>query len=365
MTIKLKKLVSVAAMLPLLGGMGLAGAQDAQEPMKVGFIYSSPIGDAGWNTQQDLGRQEVEKTFGDKVVTKYIESVPENADGERVIRGLAREGHKLIFTTSFGYMNPTLKVAREFPDVKFVHSTGYQTAPNVAITSARLYEGSYLAGVLAGKMTDSNVAGYVAAFPIPIVLQGINAFAQGMRSVNPDARVRVVWVNTWFDPGKERHAALALIKNGADVVTHHTNSTAIVQAAEDEGVYAIAYNSDMHKFGPNAHIGAATHHWGKYFSDKTREVMEGTWKADSTLGGIKEQMVDFGSYGGKVPADIKQYVEDQKAGIIAGTTAPFAGPVTDRDGTIRVAAGSVMTDKDLGVMDYFVEGVEGTLPKKN
>jgi simple sugar transport system substrate-binding protein len=301
--------------------------------------------------------------LGDKVKTQFVEDVPEGADAERVIRDLAQQGNKLIFTTSFGYMNPTLKVARQFPDVKFVHSTGYKTAPNVATTNSRFYEARYLAGIVAGKMTKSNVAGYVGAFPIPEVLQGINAFTRGMRSVNPNAEVKVIWVNSWFDPGKERDAALALMGQEADVVTHHTDSTATVQAAEEKGKYAVAYHSDMSKFGPHAQLIAVTHHWGDYFTKEARAVLDGTWKSDSTWGGIKDGMADVEGFGAAVPDDVKQLVAEKRAEIIAGTLAPFGGPFKDNEGNVRLESG-VLDDAGLNKMNYYVEGVVGKLPTK-
>jgi simple sugar transport system substrate-binding protein len=253
----LRKALRWIALAPALACSFSAVAAD--EPLKVGFVYVSPIGEAGWTWQQDLGRREMESALGDKVKTTFVEDVPEGADAERVIRDLAQQGNKLIFTTSFGFMNPTLKVARQFPDVKFVHSTGYKTAPNVATTNARFYEARY-------------------------------AFTRGMRTVNPDAQVRVIWVNSWFDPGKERDAALALMGQGADIVTHHTDSTATVQAAEEKGKYAIAYHSDMSKFGPHAQLAAVTHHWGKYFTKEAQDVLNGTWKSDQVWGGLKSGM---------------------------------------------------------------------------
>src|SRR6187401_2250164 len=240
----------------------------AGEPLKIGFVYVSPIGDAGWTFQHDTGRKEMEKALGAKVTTKYIESVPEGADAERVIRELAQSGHELIFTTSFGYMNPTIKVAQGCPKTHFEHATGYKSAKNVGTYNARFYEGRYLAGIVAGKMTKTNIAGYVAAFPIPEVVMGINAFMRGMRSANPKAELKVVWVNSWFDPGRESEAANTLIAQGADVVTHHTDSTAVVQAAEAKKVMAVAYHSDMSKYGPNAQITAVTHVWDKYYTER-------------------------------------------------------------------------------------------------
>ncbi|WP_442596121.1 BMP family ABC transporter substrate-binding protein [Parapusillimonas sp. JC17] len=356
----LHKALCVVALAPALA---LTSAVAAEEPLKVGFVYVSPIGEAGWTWQQDTGRREMEQALGGKIKTQYVEDVPEGADAERVIRDLAQQGNKLIFTTSFGYMNPTLKVAKQFPDVKFVHSTGYKTAPNVSTTNARFYEARYLAGIVAGKMTKSNIAGYVGAFPIPEVLQGINAFTRGMRSVNPNAEVRVIWVNSWFDPGKERDAALALIGQGADIVTHHTDSTATVQAAEEKGKYAVAYHSDMKKFGPNAQIAAVTHHWGDYFTKKAQEVLDGAWKSDGTWGGIKEGMAVIEGFGPAVPEDVKALVTEKQADIVAGKLAPFAGPITDNEGKVRLESG-VLDDNGLNKMNYYVQGVAGKLPTK-
>src|SRR5215468_11702160 len=256
-------------------------AAPADEPFKVGFVYVSPISDAGWTFQHDSGRKEMEKALGGKVVSKYVENVPEGADAERVIRELAQTGNKIIFTTSFGYMNPTIKVAQQFAKNDFEHATGYKTDANVGIYNARFYEGRYLAGIVAGKMTKTNVAGYVAAFPIPEVVQGINAFTQGMRSVNPKAEVKVIWTNSWFDPGREREAAETLISQGADVLTHHTDSTAVVQTAEAKKVYSVAYHSDMSKYGPNSQLTAVTHVWDKYYTDRAKAVLDGTWKPDN------------------------------------------------------------------------------------
>lgn len=355
----LRKALCAAVVAPALALSAAVGA----EPLKVGFVYVSPIGDAGWTWQQDIGRKQMEKALGDKVTTQYVESVPEGADAERVIRDLAQQGNKLIFTTSFGYMNPTLRVARQFPDVKFVHSTGYRTADNVATTNARFYEGRYLAGVMAGKMTKSNVAGYVGAFPIPEVLQGINAFTRGMRSVNPNAEVRVIWVNSWYDPGKERDAAQALIGQGADVVTHHTDSTATVQVAEERGKYAVAYHSDMSKFGPKAQLAAVTHHWGNYFTKTAQAVLDGSWKSDSTWGGIKDEMVALEAFGPAVPEDVKKLVMEKQAELVAGKITPFDAPVVDNEGKTRLESGS-LNDEALNKMDYYVQGVAGKLPTR-
>ena len=265
-----------------------AAAPAKAEPLKIGFVYVSPVGDAGWTSQHNAGRLALEQALGDKVKTSFVEKVPEGADAERVIRDLAQQGNTLIFTTSFGFMNPTIKVAEEFPNTKFEHATGYKTSANVNTYNARFYEGRYLAGMVAGRMSKTGTLGYVAAFPIPEVLQGINAFTLGARAVNPKAQVRVVWVNSWYDPGKERDAANTLMGQGADVVTHHTDSTATVAVAEEKGKMAIAYHSDMRKFGPNAQLAAVTHHWGDYYTARAKAVMDGTWKVAPVWGGIKE-----------------------------------------------------------------------------
>jgi simple sugar transport system substrate-binding protein len=339
-----------------------AAQTKASEPLKIGFVYVSPIGDAGWTFQHDLGRKAMEKALAGKVTTKFIESVPEGADAERVIRELAQSGHNLIFTTSFGYMNPTIKVAGAFPKHMFEHATGYKTAANVGTYNARFYEGRYLAGIVAGKMTKSNSAGYVAAFPIPEVVMGINAFARGMRSVNPKAEVKVVWVNSWYDPGKERAAADTLISQGADVVTHHTDSTAAVQAAEAKGVYAVGYHSDMSKYGPKAHLTAVTHHWDGYYTKTAQAAIDGKWKSGSTWGGIKDGFIKLAPFNAAVPKDVQDQVRKVEADIAAGKFHPFTGPVKDNEGKERLAAGKVIDDGTLNKMDYYVEGVQGKLP---
>jgi simple sugar transport system substrate-binding protein len=334
----------------------------ADEPYKVGFVYVSPISDAGWTFQHDTGRKEMEHALGAKVQTKYVEKVPEGADAERVIRDLAQSGNKLIFTTSFGYMNPTIKVAKQFPKTYFEHATGYKTEANVGIYNARFYEGRYLAGIVAGKMTKSNVAGYVAAFPIPEVVMGINAFTRGMRSVNPKAEVKVVWTSSWYDPGREREAAETLVSQGADVLTHHTDSTAVVQTAEAKKVYSIAYHSDMSKYGPNTELTAVTHQWGAFYTKTVREAIAGTWKPESVWGGIKDGMIKMGPYNKAVPKDVQDLVAKTGADIAAGRFHPFTGPIKDSDGHERLAAGKVMSDDVLAKMDYYVEGVQGKLP---
>ena len=354
--------MTLAAVTACALALALPAAAQSKEPLKIGFVYVSPIGDAGWTHQHDIARIAMEKNLAGKVTTKYVENVPEGADAERVIRDLAQSGYKLIFTTSFGYMNPTLKVAQQFPNVDFEHATGYKTAKNVGTYNARFYEGRYLAGIVAGRMTRTNVAGYVAAFPIPEVVMGINAFTRGMRSVNPKAVVKVVWVNAWFDPGRESEAASTLVAQGADVLTHHTDSTAVVQTAEAKHVYAVAYHSDMSKYGPDAQITAVTHVWDNYYTRVAQSVLDGTWKPDHVWGGIKDGMIKMGPFGKMVPQDVRDLETKAEAEIAAGKLNPFTGPMKDNQGKLRLAAGQTITDDALSKMDYYVEGVEGTLP---
>lgn len=357
----LKILLAVSAAALIVTGI-ISSAQ-AGKQLKVGFVYVSPIGDAGWTYQHDLGRLAMEKKLGDKVATKYIESVPEGAEAERVIRDLAKSGHDLIFTTSFGYMNPTLKVAKIFPKTTFEHSTGYKQSRNVGTYMCRFYEGRYLTGIIAGKMTKSNQLGYVAAFPIPEVIRGINAFTLGAKSVNPDIQVKVVWVNSWFDPGKEREASEALIDQGVDVVTHHTDSTAPTMTAEEKGVYSIGYHSDMSKYGAKAHLTATTHVWDAYYTRVAQQVLDGSWKSSAVWGGIKDGMIELAPINKTVPADVVALVEKTKAAIADGSFHPFSGPVKKQDGTLVAAPGKQLTDEDLLGMNYYVEGVLGTIPK--
>ncbi|WP_319381173.1 BMP family ABC transporter substrate-binding protein [Thiomicrorhabdus sp.] len=351
------------SVLAAVFGLSLSSASLAADPLKVGFVYVGPIGDHGWSYQHDQGRLAVEKAFGDQVKTTYVEKVAEGADAERVVRKLAATGHDLIFTTSFGFMNPTLKVAKRFPKVHFEHATGYKTAPNVGIYSARFYEGRYVMGQVAGKMTKSNVIGYIASFPIPEVVRGINATVQGLHSVNPDATVKVVWVNSWYDPGKEGDAAKALIDQGADVVMQHTDSPAPLQVAEQRGVYAVGQASDMSAFAPKAHISAIIDDWSGYYIQKTKETMEGTWKQDDTWGGIKSGMVGIGKFADFVPEDVVAMAEKTIDDIKSGAVHPFQGPIKDQSGKLRVEEGKVLPDGELLGMNWYVQGVDGTLPQ--
>ena len=331
----------------------------AQEPLKVGFVYVAPLTEAGWVRQHEEGRQAVQAALGDRVKTRFVENVAEGPDAERVIRDLAATGHKLIFTPSFGYMEPTLKVAKDFPDVKFESITGYKTAPNVAAANARYYEGRYLAGIAAGRMSKSHQAGYVAGFPIPEVLQGINAFTLGMRSVDPQAQVKVVWLNTWFDPGKERDAAMALMDQGADVLAFHTASTAVMAAAQERGKLAIAYHSDMRKVAPDAQVVAVTHQWGDYYRRRTQAVLDGTWKSGNVWGGVKDGMIRVGYFGSKVPKAVQDEVAARQKDIADGKLVPFAGPIADNEGKAVVGKGQALTDEQILGMKFLVSGVQG------
>ena len=333
------------------------------EPVKAGFVYVSPIADAGWTRQHDEGRKAVEAALGSRVKTSYVENVPEGADAERVIRDLARQGHQIIFTPSFGYMEPTLKVAKEFPDVKFESITGYKTVDNVAAANARYYEGRFLAGIAAGRLTQTGVAGYVAGFPIPEVLQGINAFALGMRSVNPKAEVKVVWLNAWFDPPKERDAAMALFNQNVDVIAFHTGSTAVMAAAQERGKLAVAYHSDMRKVAPDAQIVAVTHQWGDYYTRRIRAVANGSWTSGKVWGGVKDGMIRVGDFGSKVPKAVQQEVLARQKDIASGKLLPFAGPIVDNEGREVVPKGQAMTDEQILTMNFLVSGVQGRIGK--
>ncbi|MDQ5909102.1 MAG: basic rane protein [Pseudomonadota bacterium] len=359
-----RTLLKVALAACLLTSLTSAVASEKPElPLKIGFVYVSPIGDAGWTYQHDLGRRAVETAFGDRVRTKYVESVAEGADAERVIRDFAASGHQLVFTISFGFMNPTLKVAKQFPKTMFEHATGYKQAPNVGIYAARYYEARYLAGIVAAKMSKTGIAGYVAAFPIPEVIMGINAFTQGMRSVNPAAQVKVIWVNAWFDPGKEREAALTLASQGADILTHHTDSTAVVQTAEEKGVWSMGYHSDMSKYGPKMQLTAAVHHWEDFYRKKVQQALEGQWVPGNVWGGLKEGMVGLAPLNPAVPPEVAALVEERKQAIMAGRLHPFQGPLAAQGGGQVVAPGAVLDDAALLKMNYYVEGVVGQLPK--
>ena len=340
--------------------------QTPKEPLKIGFVYVAPLTDAGWVRQHDEGRKAVEVALGHRVKTTYVENVAEGPDAERVIRDLAATGHKLIFTPSFGYMEPTLKVAKDYPDVKFESITGYKTTPNVAAANARYYEGRYLAGIAAGRMTKSNVAGYVAGFPIPEVLQGINAFTLGMRSVNPKTVVKVVWLNAWFDPPRERDAAMTLFNQDVDVIAFHTGSNAVMVAAQERSKMAVAYHSDMRRVAPDAQIVAVTHEWGAYYTERARAVLNGTWKSGTVWDGVAQGMVKVDAFGPKVPLTVQQEVLARQKDIASGRLKPFAASnvdVKDNEGNTVIPANSTLVDREVLGMNWLVEGVQGKLAK--
>jgi len=332
------------------------------EPLKAAWIYVGPVGDAGWSFAHDQGRKAVEAKFGDAIKTTFVEKVPEGADAERVIRDLAQQGNKIIFATSFGYMEAMLKVAADFPDVKFEHATGYKTAPNMRIYDASFYQDTYMAGVIAGKMTKTNVLGFVGSFPIAEVLRNINAFTLGAQSVNPKIKTKVVWVNTWYDPGKESEAAQSLINQKADVLLQNTDSTAVLQTAEKNGKYAFGWDSDMSSFGPKAHLGSAIVNWAPYYIKAIEEVKAGTWKTERTVWGVKEGLNDLIKIADVVPADAKKRVDEIKAGLKDGSFHPFTGPVVDNTGKERLAKDQKADQAWLDKVDFFVKGVEGKVP---
>jgi basic membrane protein A and related proteins len=344
--------------------LGAAAAVPATEPVKVAFVYVDPIGDSGWTYQHDLGRRALEKALGAQVKTTYVENVPATADAERVVRQLAAAGNQLIFTTSFGYMDATLKVAKLFPKVRFEHATGYKTAANVVTYESRVHEGAYLLGVLAGRTTKSNVIGFVGSFPIPEVIRNIDAWTLGARSVNPAVKTKVIWVDTWYDPGKERQAAETLVAQGSDVLCQNTDSPSIVQVAEQKGVHAFGWDSDMAKYGPHAELTANTQSWGEYYIDEVRKVAAGTWTGGRrTIGGVKENMVVLTPLNTSVSPELAKLFADRRQAIASGKLNPFAGPLKDNGGTIKVAAGTVLSDQQLMSIDWYVEGVEGAVPK--
>ena len=348
----------------------VASAQDATpaasgEKFKVAFVYIGPIGDMGWTWEHDQGRLALQEAIPN-VETVYQESVPENpADAERVIRGFAQDGANAIMTTAFGYMDPTINVAKDFPDVQFVHISGYKTADNVSTAFGKIEEPRFVSGLVAGKMTKSNQLGYVAAFPIPEVIRGINAFTLGVREVNPDAKVKVVWTNTWFDPQKERAAAQALLDGGADVIAQHQDTAGPVQAAQDAGKYAVGYDADMSKQAPDAVLTSAIWHWGAYYIPTVQSMIDGTWKTNQYWGGWKDGIVDLAPIGPMVPDDVKKMADDRAAKFKAGDETiftVFTGPLKDQTGAVKVEDGKAMTGEELLSMNWFVEGVDGEIP---
>ena len=355
---KLLKNLATAALA--LGLMTAANAQ--QDSAKVGFIYVGPIGDFGWSYEHHQALLAVEEKFGDRVETSYVESVAEGPDAERVIRQMAQSGHDLIFTTSFGYMNPTLKVAKQFPNVKFEHATGFKRLDNVSTYSARFYEGRTVIGHIAGHMTETNTIGYIASFPIPEVVRGINAAYLAAKEVNPDVQFKIIWVSTWFDPGKEADAANALIEQGADVIMQHTDSPAAMTIAEEKGIYAFGQASDMKQFGPNARLSSIIDNWAPYYISRVQAVLDGTWESTETWDGIGPGMAEIGEFSDKIPAEIRASAQAISDAIAAGERHPFTGPINKQDGTQWLAEGETADDGTLLGMNFFVEGIVGGLP---
>jgi len=340
------------------GALALGGHSAlAADPLKVGFVYVGPVGDFGWTHGHDLGRKALEEHFGDKVKTTFVENVAEGPDADRVIRQLATSGNKLIFTTSFGFMNPTIRVAKQFPDTYFEHATGIQTAKNVSIYNARFYEGRAVIGTIAGHMTKTGKFGYIASFPIPEVVMGINAFILAARKVRPDAEIHVVWVNSWYDPGKEADATKALIDQGIDVITQHTDSPAPIQTAGSRDVLCFGQASDMTTFAPEHHATAILDVWGPYYIERVQAVLDGTWETSNVWYGFKEGMVEMAPYNENLPAEVVEAAEKVRKDIVAGAMHPFDGPIKDQSGAVKVPEGQTIPDNDLLQMDWYVEGV--------
>ena len=350
------------AMAAALALTASAGASQAQEKLKACWVYVGPVGDFGYSYQHDLGRKAVEKELGDKVETVFLENVAEGPDAERAIERLARDGCKIVFTTSFGFMDPTIKVAAKYPDIKFEHATGFKKAGNVAIYNARFYEGRYVMGQIAAKISKAGVAGYIVSFPIPEVVMGINAFMLGAQSVNPDFKVKIVWVNSWYDPGKEADAAKVLFGQGADIMVQHTDSTAPLQIAEEQGKQGFGQSSDMIKFAPKAQLTSNTDDWDPYYIARVKAVLDGTWSATDTWGGMKDGMVVLSPFT-NMPDDVKKLAEDTVAKIKSGEFHPFMGPITKQDGTTVGEAGKPLPDGELLGMNYYIKGVDDQLPK--
>lgn len=376
----MKKLLVAVLALSMMAFIGCSQSKEAEKPaekeqkqevekheepaksVKAGFIYVGPVGDAGWTFAHDKGRLEMEALdFVDK--STYIESVPENADAARIITGLVKKGHNIIFTTSFGFMDPTLEVAANNKDVVFMHCSGYKTAENVGTYFGRMYQPRYLSGIVAGKMTKSNTIGYVAAFPIPEVIRGINAFTLGVKSVNPEAVVKVVWTQTWYDPGKERDAADSLLDVGADVLAMHQDTPGTPQAAEERGAYVIGYNSDMKNFAPKAFLTAPVWNWSVVYKEMAQAVNDKNWKSQQIWWGMEKDLVKLAPMSDAVPAEVKALVEAKQAEIVNGTFKVFAGPIKDQEGKVVVEEGSELDDGAKLSMNFFVEGVQGTIPK--
>jgi basic membrane protein A and related proteins len=359
----MRKILIAATAVMLTAGASLFGAS-AADKLKVGFIYLGPVGDLGWTYQHDLGRLAMLKEFGDKVETTFLENVSEGPDSERSIEQLARAGNKLIFTTSFGYMEPTLKVAKKYPKIHFEHATGYKRAENMSTYSGRFYEGRYIQGQIAAKMSKTGVLGYIGSFPIPEVISGINATMLGAQSVNPNIKVKIIWVNSWFDPGKEADAAKALIDQGADVIMQHTDSPAPMQVASERGKLAFGQDSEMIKFGPKAQLTSIMDNWGPYYIERVKAELDGTWKSEDNWDGLKQKMVVMAPYT-NMPDDVKKAAEETEAAIKDGKLFPFKCPVIGQDGKeVECKGGDKLADGQILGMNFYVKGVDDKIPGK-
>jgi simple sugar transport system substrate-binding protein len=359
----MRKILIAATAAVLVTGAGLFGAS-AAEKLKIGFIYLGPVGDLGWTYQHDLGRLEMVKAFGDKVETTFLENVSEGPDSERSIEQLARAGNTLIFTTSFGYMEPTLKVAKKYPNVHFEHATGYKRDKNLATYSGRFYEGRYIQGIIAAKMSKSGVLGYIASFPIPEVISGINATILGAQTINPNIKIKIIWANTWFDPGKEADAAKALLDQGADIIMQHTDSPAAMQVASERGVLAFGQDSDMIKFGPKTQLTAVTNNWAPYYVERIKLALDGKWATGDVWGGLKTNIVQMAPYT-NMPDDVKTLATETQAAITAGTLHPFKCPVVNQDGqTVECKGGTHLDDGQILSMHFYIKGIDEKPPAK-
>jgi len=359
----MQRIMIAAAAAMLLTGAGVVDAS-AQGKLKIGFIYLGPVGDFGWTYQHEVGRQAMVKALGDKIETTYLENVSEGPDSERSIEQLARAGHKLIFTTSFGFMDATVKVAKKYPNLFFEHATGYKREKNLATYSGRFYEGRYIQGIIAAKMSKAGVLGYIASFPIPEVISGINATMLGAQTINPNIKVKIIWANTWFDPGKEADAAKALLDQGADIIMQHTDSPAAMQIASERGKLAFGQDSEMIKFGPKSQLTSIMDNWGPYYIERVKAELDGTWKSEDFWGGLKSKLVVMAPYT-NMPDDVKKLAMDTEAAIIEGKLQPFKCPVVGQDGKeVECKGGTHLDDGQVLGMNFYVKGIDEKIPGK-